>query len=152
MAKVSKDLEEQQAPAAKGSGLILKLGIGIVVVICILAVGLLFTKHSTGVVKPPPDPVLFDLGDFTTNLSDASELKYVKTGVTLELSNKSLENEVQGNEPLLRDCIISLLNAETSDDIMGNRTNLKNEIVSQLNKRLNTGEITNIYFSDLIMQ
>jgi flagellar basal body-associated protein FliL len=72
--------------------------------------------------------------------------------VTLELSNKSLEKEVTGNEPLLRDCVISLLNGETSDDIMVNRTRLKNDTMAQLNKRLNTGEITNIYFSDLIMQ
>jgi flagellar basal body-associated protein FliL len=154
MDEITKDSEEQQVTAAKGSGLILKLGIGIVAVICILAVGLLFTKHSTGAVKPPPPPVpiLFDLGDFTTNLSDASELKYIKTDVILELSNKSLEKEVPGNEPLLDDCIISLLNGETSDDIMVNRTSLKSDLMSQLNKHLNTGEITNIYFSDLIMQ
>ena len=152
MAEVSMNSEGQQAPAAKGSGLILKLGFGIVAVICILAVGLLFTKHSTGAVKPPPDPILFDLGDFTTNLSGASDLKYVKTDVTLELSNKSLEKEVQGNEPLLRDCIITLLNGETSDDIMEKRTGLKNDVMSQLNKHLSTGEVTNIYFSDMIMQ
>jgi flagellar basal body-associated protein FliL len=152
MDEMTKEPEEQQAPAAKGSGLILKLGIGIVAVICILALGLLFTRHSTGAVKLPADPVLFDLGDFTTNLSEASDLKYIKTGVTLELSNKSLEKEVTSNEPLLRDCIISLLNGETSDDIMVNRTRLKNDTMAQLNKRLNTGEINNIYFSDLIMQ
>ncbi len=153
MDKITKDSEEPQAKAAKGSGLILKLGFGIVLVICLLSVGLLFTMHSTSAAKPPPpDPILFDLGDFTTNLSDASELKYIKTGVTLELSNKSLEKEVTVNEPLLDDCIIGLLNSETSDDIMANRTSFKNAVMSQLNKHLNTGEITNVYFSDLIMQ
>jgi flagellar FliL protein len=72
--------------------------------------------------------------------------------VTLELNNKSLEKEVQGNEPLLRDCIIGLLNSETSNDIMVNRTKLKQDAMSLLNKNLSTGEVTNIYFSDLIMQ
>jgi flagellar basal body-associated protein FliL len=152
MDEVAKDSEGKQAGAAKGSGLILKIGAGIVIVLCVMVAGLLFTRHATGAVKPPPDPVLFDLGDFTTNLSDASELKYVKTGVTLELSNKSLEKEVQADEPLLRDCVIGLLNGETSDDIMANRASLKSDLMSQLNKRLNTGEVTNIYFSDLIMQ
>ncbi|MGD0621782.1 MAG: flagellar basal body-associated FliL family protein [Thermacetogeniaceae bacterium] len=152
MATITKDSEEQQASVVNSSGLILKIGIGIVAVICILALGLLFTRHSKGAVKPPPNPVLFDLGDFTTNLSDASELKYVRTGVTLELNNKSLEKEVQDNEPLLRDCIISLLNGETSDDIMLNRTRLKKDVISLINEHLTTGEVTNIYFSDLIMQ
>jgi flagellar basal body-associated protein FliL len=153
MDEIAKEPEAQKAPAAKGSGLMLKLGFGIVTLICIVALGLLFTKHSTGAVKPPPPaPILFDLGDFTTNLSDASELKYIKTGVTLELSNKSLVKEVTSSEPLLRDSIISLLNGETSDDVMLNRTRLKKDAMAQLNKRLNTGEINNIYFSDLIMQ
>jgi len=153
MDEMTKEPEAQKTPAAKGSGLILKLGFGLVTVICIVALGLLFTKHSTGAVKPPPPaPILFDLGAFTTNLSDTSDLRYIKTGVTLELSNKSLEKEVTGSEPLLRDSIISLLNGETSDDVMLNRARLKNDAITQLNKCLNTGEVTNIYFSDLIMQ
>jgi flagellar FliL protein len=151
MAKITKDPEERQAIVVKSSGPIL-LAIGIVAVICILTVGLVFTRQSTGAVKAPPDPVLYDLGDFTTNLSGTSDLKYVKTDVTLDLSSKSLEKEVQGEEPLLRDCIISLLNSETSDDIMLSRTTLKQDAMAQLNKHLNNGEITNIYFSDLIMQ
>jgi flagellar basal body-associated protein FliL len=52
----------------------------------------------------------------------------------------------------LRDCIISLLNGETSDDIMLNRTRLKKDVISLINEHLTTGEVTNIYFSDLIMQ
>jgi flagellar basal body-associated protein FliL len=151
MAENIKDPEEPKETPEKSSGPNL-LVIGIVAVICILALGFVFTRHSKGAVKPPPDPELFDLGDFTTNLSDASDLKYVKTDVTLELSNKSLEKEVQGDEPLLRDCIISLLNSETSDDIMMDRDALKKAAIAQLNKHLNSGEIINIYFSDLIMQ
>ena len=151
MAKSTKDPEERQAIIVKSSGPIL-LAIGIVAVICILTVGLVVTRQSSGAVKTPPDPALYDLGDFTTNLSDASDLKYVKTDVTLELSNKSLEKEVQGEEPLLRDCIIGLLNNATSNDIMVSRDKFKQDVMSQLNKKLNTGQITNIYLSDLIMQ
>ncbi len=126
--------------------------VGIVVVIVVMAGGFFLAKKPRSAVKPAPDPVLYDLGDFTTNLSDASALKYVKTDVTLELNNKRMETEVKNDEPVLRDCIISLLNNETSDDIMVNRTKLKNDAMQQLNKHLSTGEVSNIYFSDLIMQ
>ena len=126
--------------------------VGIVIVIVVLAGGFFLIKKPGKAVKPPPDPVLYDMGEFTTNLSDESVLKYIKTDVTLELNNKQVETEVKTDTPVLRDCIISLLNSETSDDIMMNRTKLKNEVMQQLNEHLSTGEVSNIYFSDLIMQ
>jgi flagellar FliL protein len=142
--------EKKIDSAGYSSGTILQ--VVLVVVVLILVTAFLFTRYTKSEAKQAPDLVLFDLGDFTTNLSDTSELKYVKTDVTLELSGKSLQNEVQSEQPLLRDCIINMLNDETSQDIMTNRVQLKNDAMSQINKHLSTGEVTNIYFSDLIMQ
>ena len=147
-----KSPEETPPSEAKKTGLIMKLGIGIAVVVCILVGGLLLARHPKGTVKQATVPVFFDLGDFTTNLSDASELRYVKTSVTLEFSNKAPVVEAQNNQALLRDSIITLLNSETSDDIMLNRTQLKDDCMVQLNKHLTTGQVINVYFSDLIMQ
>jgi flagellar basal body-associated protein FliL len=150
---VEEKLPEEKPPSgAKKSGPISKLGIGIIVVICILIGGFLLTRHSKGAVKQAPAPITYDLGEFTTNLSDASELRYVKTDVTLTFSNKAPLKEAQDNQALLRDSIITLLNSETSDDIMLNRTNIKDECMTGLNKDLSTGQVTNVYFSDLIMQ
>jgi len=152
MAEKKIDSEKENASAGHNSGSGTFLQVILVVVVCILVTALFFSRYSKSEAKQAPDLALFDLGDFTTNLSDTSALKYVKTDVTLELSDKSLQNEVQGEQPLLRDCIINLLNSETSDDIMANRGKLKNNAMSQINKKLSNGEVTNIYFSDLIMQ
>jgi flagellar basal body-associated protein FliL len=148
--------EEEQVPAARnsgGSGLLLKIVAGIFLIGCIV-VGYVFISSRLRKAAPPKpaETILFDLGDITTNLSDASDLKYVKTDVNLELSSKTLETEVTNDEPELRDSLISLLNNETSGQIMSDRAQLKNEAMSVLNKCLNTGQVTNIYFSDLIMQ
>jgi flagellar basal body-associated protein FliL len=119
--------------------------------VCVLAAGFLFIKSNQS-APPHPPPILYDLGEVITNLSATSEHKYVKTKVILEIGNQSLEKELDENEPLLRDSIIHLLNDRTSNDIMSGRDKLKADAVSQINKHLYTGQVTNIYFSDLILQ
>jgi flagellar FliL protein len=96
---------------------------------------------------------LFELGDITTNLASGGDNKYVKVKVVFEMSDKSLEKEINEKLPVLSDRIIVLLNSKVSDDLSAkNRTKLKNEILSDINPILNTGELKDVYFSDLVLQ
>ena len=92
-------------------------------------------------------------GNITTNLASGGEKKYVKVNIVFEMSDKSLEKEINEKLPVLSDRIIVLLNSKKSDDLSAeNRTKLKNEILSNLNLVLTTGKLEDIYFSDLVMQ
>ncbi len=96
---------------------------------------------------------LFEAGEFTTNLAPGGEKRFVKVKIVFELSQESLAKEIKRKLPVLRDRIFLFLNSKTSDDLSAEkRPNLKNEILKDLNRHLNTGEIMNIYFSDLVMQ
>lgn len=96
---------------------------------------------------------LFELGDITTNLASGGDNKYVKVKVVFEMSDKSLEKEINEKLPVLSDRIIVLLNSKVSDDLSAkNRTKLKNEILSDINPILDTGELKDVYFSDLVLQ
>jgi flagellar basal body-associated protein FliL len=63
-----------------------------------------------------------------------------------------VETEIKNNEPQLRDCLISLFNSETGEDFLNNRVKIKDLSMDSLNKDLTSGKVTNIYFSDLVMQ
>jgi len=96
---------------------------------------------------------LFQLGEITTNLASGGEKKYVKVNIVFEMSDKSLEKEINEKLPVINDRIILLLNSKKSDDLTAeNRAKLKSEILNNLNAVLSTGKLEDIYFSDLVMQ
>lgn len=106
------------------------------------------TKNAAAEIGP-----LFEVGEFTTNLAPGGEKKYIKVTVVLEMNNPSLEKEIEEKLPILKDKIIIFFNSKTSDDLNAeNRAHLKKAILTDLNSCFSTGEINNIYFSDLVLQ
>lgn len=97
------------------------------------------------------EAVLFDAGEYTTNLSDAG---YVKAKISLELSDKSLEKEVSEKLPVLQDRILHFLNGKSREELLyaDNREEIKKELLDELNSCLPGGEIKNVYFYELVVQ
>lgn len=105
-------------------------------------------KNEPSVIGP-----LFEAGEFTTNLAQGGEKKFVKVKVVFELSQQSLTEEVKQKLPVLQDRILLFLNSKTSDDLSAeNRPHFKDELLADLNRYLSGGKIMNLYFSDLVMQ
>ncbi len=127
--------------------------IGLATVLVVVIIGFFLVKKTHGASEPVPEKeILCDMGDFTTNLSDSSQLKYIKIKVVIKLDNYALKKEVKEKEPILRDSLIGLLNTKSSADMMADRSELKATAIAVLNNHLVTGRATDIYFSDLVMQ
>lgn len=124
----------------------------IIVLIALICGGLFFIKQARATTPPTATTYTYNLGEVLTNLSDSSDMKYVKTTITLVTNNKAAENEVQNKEFQVRDCLISLFNSETSEDFLNDPAKVKSMSVDSINKNLTSGRVTNIYFSDLVMQ
>ncbi|MGD0152367.1 MAG: flagellar basal body-associated FliL family protein [Thermacetogeniaceae bacterium] len=142
-----------KSAGSKIDGKAIFIAVGLVAVLFVVIMGFILVKKTSGAAKPVPEKaILHDMGEFTTNLSDISQLKYIKVKVVLRLDNNKLENEIKDQEPILQDNLISLLNSKTSTDIMGERSKLKSEAITALNSHLTTGKVIDVYFSDLVMQ
>ncbi len=138
---------------SKNNGKAIFIAVGLVAVLFIVIMGFFLVTKTSGATKPVPEKaILHDMGEFTTNLSDISQLKYIKVKVVLKLDNAKLENEIKDQEPILQDSLIGLLNSKTSTDIMDDRSKLKSEAITLLNRHLTAGKVIDIYFSDLVMQ
>jgi flagellar basal body-associated protein FliL len=144
------------ATKTKGpKGLLVIIGMATVVLVASAAIFMVKPAAIFGSPKKPaavPQAAIYRLGELTTNLSNSSNLKYIQANVVLELNDQTLAKEVKDKEPILQDALIGLFNSKTNVDINTNRGNLKQEALLQLNQHLKTGHITNIYFSELIMQ
>ena len=94
------------------------------------------------------------LEEFIVNLADAEKARYLKAKVELEVANEEVKAACEGNLPAIRNSLVELLSSKTYsqiNDIKG-KTRLRQEIIVRLNEILGTNGITQVYFTDFIVQ
>ena len=92
------------------------------------------------------------LDKFIVNLSSNS--RYLRTSISLELSEEDLREDVEKKKPIVRDRIIKVLSSKAYEEISTIRGKevLKEEILVELNKIFNDGKIQNIFFTEFVVQ
>ena len=98
--------------------------------------------------------IMFTLDDFLVNLADKSGRRYLKVKICLGYEeDKKLPIELEEKKLQIRDAIITILRSKKTEDVNGNGTEkLKAEIKNTVNTLLSEGKITNVYFSDILIQ
>lgn len=105
---------------------------------------------SSGKIGP-----IFNLEPFVVNLSDPTEIRYLKISIKLELSAQKVSQELDTNMPIIRDSLLILL---SSKDYAGVRTvegklELRDEILQRVNAVLEKrGSVRAAYFTDFVVQ
>jgi flagellar protein FliL len=170
MAEVE-ELENEEIEEPKSSSKkFIFIGVGVVVLI----VGVLGALFALGVIggggesnsdeaqtaeveiKLPEkeDRPTVPLEEFVVNLADAEQARYLKAKVELEVANEEVKVSCEGNLPAIRNSLVELLSSKTFSqirDIRG-KTRLRQEIIVRLNEILGTNGITQVYFTDFIIQ
>ncbi len=94
----------------------------------------------------------YDMGEFSTNLG--STRSYFKGSIIVESTDKNISTKIEEKTAELRDGIISTLISKKSEEILdvNGQMQLKNEILEVISDILNSDKITNVYFTDYIVQ
>ena len=94
------------------------------------------------------------LDPFIVNLADAQGQRYLKAVMQVEVDNPSVEVEIQGKLPQIRDEILMILSNKTFDDVSttSGKHMVKREIAAAVNKYLTTGQVTQVYFTEFVVQ
>ncbi|GAB6098888.1 flagellar basal body-associated FliL family protein [Halanaerocella petrolearia] len=92
------------------------------------------------------------LSQFLVNLADGRQ--YVKVNIVFELSSEEVIKEIKNRKPQIRDNIISILRTKTYKEITSKKgtRNLRTEIMKQINKFLLKGKVTNVFFTEFVVQ
>lgn len=96
-----------------------------------------------------------DLGTILVNLADPGGTRYLKVAVVLEYpKNEKLTRELEEKEYEITDLIITTLRSKNVDQIqpLEKVDALKKEMVTAVNKRLTSGKITHLFFTEYIIQ
>ena len=97
---------------------------------------------------------VFSLNTFVVNLADRGGSRYLRTTLDLELTDETTGNEIKQRLPQIRNAILMIIPTKTSKEIKTTegKTALRDEIMKRVNSFMKTGSVTNIYFTEFVVQ
>ncbi len=98
--------------------------------------------------------VIYSLNPFLVNLADRGGKRYLKITIDLELSDDKMKQEIVKRLPQVRNLLLMILPSKTFTDVstVDGKTSLRDEILTELNGILTTGEVSNLYFTEFVIQ
>jgi flagellar FliL protein len=105
-------------------------------------------------VQTPALGTLFPLDTFIVNLADQERSRYLRVTMDLELVAPTDTEKLNERLPQVRDRILMLLPSKRFADIasMEGKTALRDEIIGKLNGLFPENVITNIFFTEFVVQ
>jgi len=106
-------------------------------------------EEETNKIRP-----VHSLTTFVVNLADRGGSRFLRTTLDLELTDESTVEEVKQRLPQIRNAVLMILPSKTSKEIRTTegKTAMRDEIMEQLNSFLKSGSVTNIYFTEFVIQ
>jgi flagellar protein FliL len=97
---------------------------------------------------------IYSLDPFVVNLAESGGKRYLRVTMDLELSNGVLIEELNKRLPQIRNAMLMILPSKKFDEIstIEGKTVLRDEIITRLNEFLQTGTISNLYFTEFVIQ
>lgn len=99
--------------------------------------------------------VVLDLDTIIVNLADPGGNRYLKAGIVFQYpKNDRLTGELKEKNHEIVDKVITILRNKTVDQIqpVNKVEELKVELINSVNEHLENGEITQLYFTEYIIQ
>ena len=97
---------------------------------------------------------MYSLDSFVVNLAEGGGNRYLRVTMELELDNEVLKTELEQRLPQVRNAMLMILPTKKTDDIntVDGKLALRDQLIDEINGFLTTGEITNIYFTEFVIQ
>jgi flagellar FliL protein len=99
--------------------------------------------------------VLFPLDKVIVNLqTDGVKKRYLRVEISLEFDNPAMSEEANMKLPVIKDLIISILTSKSMEDVstFKGKDRIKDEILSELSTVFVDGKVTDIFFTDFVIQ
>ena len=97
---------------------------------------------------------LFSLDTFIVNLADSERNRYLRITMDLELLTATDPNKLNERLPQIRDSILMILPSKRFEEIASveGKTTLRDEIIEKINSLFPKAVISNIFFTEFVVQ
>ncbi|MGM0548961.1 MAG: flagellar basal body-associated FliL family protein [Bacillota bacterium] len=95
----------------------------------------------------------YEAGSYTVNISNNNRINFIRATIVFELENSDLAEELDKRTSQVRDRVISTLRSQNQEILEEPGSNTIKRIVKEkINELLISGEITNVWFTELVVQ
>ncbi|MCK8816521.1 flagellar basal body-associated FliL family protein [Natroniella sulfidigena] len=146
----------------KKSGLNYSLILGILIAV-VLATGISYfmmvnlggfnqgeeTEVSTTARELGP---ITEVGEFLVNLTGGR--RFIRVNITVEVNEDDVVEEIDKRKPQIRDTIISILRSKEEEEVTSDQgaMEIRSEVMENINEKLLEGEVTNVFFTEFVIQ
>lgn len=137
--------------------------LAVVAVVAIMGTGIsLYTFFMNREQAPDSKPAaavdapykIFGPLDFTVNLADDQQRRYLKVTMALGYEDKGVAKELEQRSAQVRDLILEVLRNRSADEVSNGKgtSALRDDLLLEINANLSRGEVKEIYFTDFLVQ
>ena len=110
-------------------------------------------KHEGAAKSPTSLGETVELPPFIVNLAGEGG-RFIKIVVVLQVSSAAAKEELTNRAPQIKDSVISVLSSKTPDEVLTpeGKLELKLEIVKRINQSLTSGVVTEMFFTEFVVQ
>lgn len=97
---------------------------------------------------------LIQMEDFVVNIMHDDTTRFLKVGITLEAENKESKKAVERRIPQIKDAVLLHIGNKRFDDIkdLQGKMQLKADLLATIQELAGKGRITNLFFTDFVVQ
>jgi len=111
-------------------------------------------EGAEGEEEPDTIGPMYSLDSFVVNLAEAGGNRYLRVTMELELTDEVLHTELDQRLPQVRNAMLMILPSKKAEDIntVDGKLALRDQLIDEINSFMTTGEVTNIYFTEFVIQ
>jgi flagellar protein FliL len=104
--------------------------------------------------KIKPLGPLLEMEDFVVNIMQKDTTRFLKVGITLETKNQESSERIKNRMPQITDAVLLLVGNKQFDQIkdLQGKLQLKADLLAQINSLVGKDEVTEIFFTDFVVQ
>jgi len=112
------------------------------------------SQEEEAVVEEPVVKPIFPLKSFIVNLAGENGKRYLKIKMDLEIANEELNDALRMRIPQIRDSIMMILTSKRYEDVKDTegKIALRQDIQNQVNSFFKEPCVSNIFFTDFVIQ
>jgi len=113
-----------------------------------------YAKDNHGAEHVEEAGPVMELEPFLLNLADRDELRFLKVSIKLELDRPEEKTDYQNKVPAIRDALLVLLSSKESQLLrtVNGKRRIREEIMTRVNGVMSKGKVSNVFFTDFIIQ